>query len=100
MVKTVVINRATNRPINRPSTLLYDPKLNLNPHSCNTLFNRKNMIEKVYGRNESLDFSNLGLLYDSWTVLYNLKHFYAISVHSYIILNTLCSCAKLKFPFL
>ena len=95
MVKTVVINRATNRPINRSSTLPYDPKLHLNSYSCNTLFNRKKMIKKGYDRNESLDFSNLALV-----ILYNLKHFYAISVHSYLILNTLCSRAKLKFSSL
>ena len=40
-----------------------------------------------YG-NEDSCFSNLALLYDSWIILDDLKHFYGIIVHSYIILNT------------
>ena len=33
--------------------------------------------QKGYNGNEGLCFSNLTLLYDSWTLLYDLKHFYA-----------------------
>ena len=46
------------------------------------------MVKKGYYGNESLGFSNLSLLYNSWTLLCDLNHFYVISVHSYMILNT------------
>ena len=66
-------------------TLSYNPKLNINPHSRNTLFNQKRWLKKGYYGNEGLDFSNLAHFYTisnafirfpcaliwSWTLLYS-----------------------------
>ena len=44
---------------------------------------------------------NLALLYDSWTLLYDLKHFYAIFLQSYVIPEHFYTISNtfMQFPY-
>ena len=62
--------------------LLYDPVVNQNIHSHNTLFQPSFSVKNGLYGNEDLD---LVILHSYMIPEYDLKHFYTVSVHFYMI---------------